>query len=99
MGSSLTVLGADVLQAFAARHAPARKSIQRWLAVVAGAQWSTFADVRSTFSSADLVAPYIVFNVGGNKYRIVTVIKFTLRIVQVEHAFTHEQYNGWKPKL
>lgn len=72
--------------------------MQRWLNVVSDAGWHSFADVRSTFLSADLVAPNVVFNAGGNKYRIITIIEFTLKIVFVERVLTHEQYNDWKPK-
>lgn len=85
-----------MLAEFESRYAPARKSLRTWVQIVEAAQWSSFVEVKSTFTSADYVAPYVVFNVGGNKYRIITLIKFSLKLVQVEFAMTHEQYNRWE---
>jgi mRNA interferase HigB len=54
--------------------------------------------MKKTIPSADYVAPYIVFNVGGNKYRIIALVKFPLKLVMVIKALTHEQYDRWKPE-
>src|ERR1051326_1613859 len=48
--------------------------------------------VRSDFPHADFAEPFTVFNVGGNKYRLVTVIKYRWQIVYVRHILTHKKY-------
>ena len=90
-------MGKNVLSSFGAKYPPARKAVTNWVQVVEAAQWNTLTDLKSTFTSADYVAPYVVFNVGGNKYRVITLVEFALKLVQIEHAFTHEQYNRWQP--
>jgi mRNA interferase HigB len=40
---------------------------------------------------------YHVFNVGGNKYRIVAAIHFNSQVTYIRHVFTHKEYDKWKP--
>jgi mRNA interferase HigB len=50
-------------------------TFSRWCKTVEQALWSKFSDVKLTFKNADLVGRHVVFNVGGNKYRVVASIK------------------------
>jgi mRNA interferase HigB len=73
----------------------------RWCKTVEQAIWTTFADVRGTFASADQVEHLTVFNVGGNKYRVIASIRFKEKKgawVYIKHVLTHREYDGadWK---
>jgi mRNA interferase HigB len=91
------MLGGHLLMAYEIKYPPARKAFRIWRQVVQHAQWSNLSELQGTFSSANYVAPHIVFNIGGNKYGVITVVKFPLKLLQIEAALTHEQYNRWKP--
>lgn len=56
------------------------------------------ADLRAAFPTADNVDDWIVFNVGGNKYRLVTSVHFNRGKVYVRHILTHQEYDRgrWK---
>jgi mRNA interferase HigB len=56
-------------------------------------------DVRADFPHADAVDISMVFNLGGNKYRLVSVIKYRWRIVYIRHILTHAEYDEGKWKL
>ena len=58
-----------------------------------------FAELRETFPSADMVDDLTIFNVGGNKYRLIAAIPFNRRRVYVRHVLTHADYDRgeWKP--
>jgi mRNA interferase HigB len=58
----------------------------------------SFDDLRSTFPSADKVGELIVFNIGGNKYRLIVSIHFNRGKVYVRHVLTHAEYDkgAWK---
>ncbi len=60
--------------------------------------WQSCADVKADFSSASIVGNCIVFNIGGNKYRLATRILYPSQKVFVLKAMTHEEYDEdkWK---
>jgi len=60
-------------------------------------QFVNFADIKRVFHTTDKVGSYYVFNVGGNKYRIIAEINFPHQMLYVQHIFTHQEYNKWKP--
>ena len=61
------------------------------------AQWSTFADIKKTFSATDYVAPFCIFDVGGNKFRIIAIVSFAEKTVFIDKILTHPQYDKWRP--
>jgi len=60
--------------------------------------WNSWADVKAEFASASLVGNCVVFNIGGNKYRLVTRILYPSQKVFVLKVMTHSEYdkNKWK---
>jgi len=58
----------------------------------------SFADLRDTFPMADKVGNLIVFNIGGNKYRLIASIHFNRNKVYIRHVLTHSEYDkgAWK---
>lgn len=60
--------------------------------------WQKWADVRSSFRSADLVGNCVVFNIGGNKFRLATRILYPSQKVFILKVMTHKEYDQdkWK---
>ncbi len=56
------------------------------------AHWASFADVRRSFNTADLVGTLIVFNIGGNKYRLVAEMNFRKKVLFIRQILTHGEY-------
>jgi mRNA interferase HigB len=88
------------------RHPQARPSLEQWLIRVRVAHWSSLADLRQTFPSADPVRvasgrTVIVFNIAGNRYRLITAIHYNMRKVFVLRFLTHAEYDRetWKDEL
>lgn len=66
-----------------------------WHTTTCDAEWNNFADVKSTFNSADYVSGgKIVFDVGGNKYRIVALVGFRTKRVFILFVGTHADYDS-----
>jgi mRNA interferase HigB len=76
----------------------AENPLRAWLRVVKRADWRTFADVRKDYPSADQVGKFTVFNIGGNKFRLIAVIHFNRGKVFIRHVLTHAEYDrgDWK---
>ena len=62
------------------------------------AGWKNTAHVRDSFRDADFVDNRVVFNVGGNKYRLIAAISFEAQLVVVEAVLTHKEYDKGKWK-
>lgn len=80
------------------KNAGSEKILRAWYQVVKSADWTCFADVRNTYKTADLVDNKVVFNVGGNKYRLITVIDYARHKLFIRFVLNHEDYDKghWK---
>lgn len=87
------VYGEATIAKFAKKHPPSRKPLQRFLEIVRHADWPHFAAVKNTFASADYVSGRLVFDIGGNKYRLVASVDFDEQILVVNEVMTHEEYD------
>jgi len=90
------VVGRKVVFEFAATHPDARTPLDDWHRIVKTTNWKSIAEVRKVFPHADFVDPCTVFNIGGNKYRLVAHIDYRAGLVQVKCVLTHKEYDkGW----
>ena len=92
------VISKKPLRQFWAVHPDAERLLRRWLKTVTRADWGSFAELRGTYRHADQVGKLTVFNIGGNKYRLVAAIHFNRGKVFVRHVLTHAEYDqgDWK---
>lgn len=94
------------LRAFARRHPDAKASLEAWRRVAEAAEWGSIDDVRREFPTADGVPVKsgrvaTVFNIRGNKYRLITAIHYNRGVVYVMRFYTHAEYDRvrWKDTL
>ena len=83
---------------FAAIHPEADEPLRKWLSTAKKATWSNFAAMRADFPHADQVGRSTVFNIGGNKFRLIVRILYHRSKVFVVAVLTHAEYDrgGWK---
>lgn len=83
------------LSAFAQRHHTAREALARWARDIEGVDGvSNMADLRNFFTrSVDIIGDLYVFNIGGNKFRLIARIDYRSQRLFVIKIVTHEQYN------
>ena len=75
-------------------HADARTPLERWYDITNRAIWRNQADMKSDFPSADYVGnQHYVFNIKGNNYRLVVVVKFTIGYIYIRWVGTHSEYD------
>jgi len=86
------------LKEFYEKYPDSENSLLSWNKLTKLAQWQNFAELRQTFASADLVGKLTVFNIGGNKYRLITYIDYQSQKVFIRYVLTHAEYNtdSWK---
>ncbi|WP_289873517.1 type II toxin-antitoxin system HigB family toxin [uncultured Duncaniella sp.] len=71
-----------------------RIALERWYNIALNAQWHNFSEIREDFPTADYVGnQHYVFNIRGNKYRLVVVVKFTIGRIFIRFVGTHAEYD------
>jgi len=93
----MRVIALGTLRAFwqgSAGNAGAREPILAWYRHVVKADWASPVDVKREFGSSSILRDgRVVFNIGGNKYRLVVWINYPYRVVYVRFIGTHERYD------
>lgn len=75
-------------------HLEAKEPVPAWYRYVLRANWSTPAEVKQDFRNASILKDgRVVFNISGNKYRLVVWINYTYQVVYVRFLGTHAQYD------
>jgi mRNA interferase HigB len=92
------VISRKKLKEAALRHAEIEPALDAWFRIAKKALWQNLTDIRKTFSSADAVEKWTVFNIKGNNYRLITEINYRFRRIYIRHALTHAEYDleKWK---
>jgi mRNA interferase HigB len=92
------VISEKKLRAFWKKWPISEEPLRAWHRIAEHATWESFADVRNVYATADQVGRCTVFNIGGNKFRLVVVIHFNRGKVYVRRVMTHKEYNRgtWK---
>lgn len=94
MDTDMRIFTEQALKEFAQTHPESKVALQVWSKAVKKSDWKNFADVKKTFNSVDAIGGQrYVFNVKGNEYRIVAVIKFTVSFLYVRFIGTHSDYD------
>ena len=79
-------------------HADAEAPLRTWYRIARLADWWHWGDLARSFPSADLVGKLVVFNVGGNRFRLIAYVDYAHKKVFVRSVLTHAQYSkeSWK---
>ena len=90
----MRIISRAPLRDFSDRHPHARQPLEAWYGRVRHATWKSPADVKSDYSTADILPDQrIVFNIGGNNYRLVVRINYQRQAVYVRFIGTHAEYD------
>lgn len=95
----MRVISRRALREFWERHPPAQRPLAIWFRVLESSDFADFSSIKRAFGAADYLAPFTIFDVGGNKYRIITVIHYDRRRVFIRHVFTHSEYDRWSDEM
>jgi mRNA interferase HigB len=95
----MNVTSRKALRRFTDIHPEAVAALNHWYRVARRAAWANLAEARRDFPHADLVSPYTVFNIEGNRYRLVTRIDYGHKLIFIRDVLTHREYDKvyWKP--
>lgn len=76
------------------RFADARRALEDWHAQVSKADWATPAEVKTQYRDASILKDSrVVFNICGNKYRLIVKINYPYQVVYIRFVGTHSAYD------
>lgn len=81
------------LQEFWKKYPDSETSLKSWYNITKKANWKNLAETREDFSHADLAGVCTIFNISGNKYRLITKIYYPNKKVLIRFVLTHAEYN------
>lgn len=90
----MVIISKGILRDFGNRHSDAVEALNNWYFLVKEADWESPADIRQMSNSIDYVGnDRFVFNIRGNRYRLVAMIFFDIRTVFIRFIGTHVEYD------
>ena len=93
------VVARRTLRAFWIVHPQAQTPLRTWYALASRAVWTGPADIRAMFGSADFVGDNrVIFDIGGNKYRLVVRVAYPFGRVMIKFVGTHAEYDSINPE-
>ena len=94
----MRIIKRGALELFWQLHPNAKASLESWYAVTRKATWKTPAEMKQVYPAADLVGRRTVFNIAGNKYRLIARVNYQTQRVFVLYLLTHAEYDkgAWK---
>ncbi|MCA9413555.1 MAG: type II toxin-antitoxin system HigB family toxin [Candidatus Omnitrophica bacterium] len=99
----MRVISLKPLREFWEKHPDAERPLRLWYKVAINAEWQSLQDARHDFPTVDGVPvdrgeTLTVFNIGGNKYRLIARIRYDYQLINVCQVLTHAEYDEghWK---
>ena len=92
------VIAKAALVDFWTTHPAAKEPLNAWYRIMRRESFQNFSEVRKTFASADYVDGFTIFDIGGNKFRLIAVIRYEWQKVYVRAILTHKEYDkdAWR---
>jgi len=92
------VISHKAIREYKAARPDAESGLDNWYRAATSGKWNNFVELKKEFGSADWVWPYVVFNIAGNKYRLIAEINFRSQTLFIRHIPTHAEYTQGKWK-
>lgn len=94
----MRIISNSALRAFAALHPQANEPLPGWRRVIEKNRFDHWAELKAAFKTIDKVGELAVFDIGGNKYRLIAYIRFEKQILYIKAVLTHQDYDkgAWK---
>lgn len=93
----MKLTGKILLNEFKNDHPDSKSSIGSWEAEIEEANWCTPHDLKSRYPKSSIIGNQkVVFDLCGNRYRLLAIISYKNQMVMVEKIGTHKEYDKWK---
>ena len=94
----MRVISRKVLRDYCQTHADACDALYSWYRVASKAQWKNLTQVQAVYKTAESVSNFTVFNIKGNRYRLIVDLIYPSQRIYIKYILTHSEYSKdkWK---
>ena len=90
----MRIIARSTLKLFWIKYSDAEQPLKSWFEIAKASIWEKPNDIKEVFRSADILSNNrVVFNIKGNKYRLIVSVRYDLKIVYVRFIGTHAEYD------
>jgi mRNA interferase HigB len=90
----MRIISRKILREFWELHPDAQASLESWFADVTQTSWRTPNDIKAVYRNASFILNNrVVFNIKGNKYRLIVMVQYKFQIVYIRFIGTHDEYD------
>jgi mRNA interferase HigB len=90
------IIARATLRGYAADYPDAAQDLEAWHTLISKSDFANFAELRNIVATASLVnSEWLVFNIRGNRYRLITRVHFGTKVIFVKDFLTHQAYDAW----
>lgn len=92
------VISRKKLREFCKEHADCFEALDDWYIAASKATWGNLVEVQAVYTKAEAVGNFTVFNIKGNKYRLIASINYEKQVIYIKYVLTHAEYDKdyWK---
>ena len=96
----MRIIARRTLREFWERHPDSEQPLKAWFAEAHSADWKNPQEIKRRYSHASFVADNrVIFNIGGNKYRLVAHVNYDFKILYIKFVGTHAEYDRIDPEI
>lgn len=93
----MKILARHILENFKRKHTDVRSQIDAWESEAKDANWEKPSDVKQRYVTASILSnDHVVFNLKGNKYRLLVQVNYRNKIILIKKVGTHQEYMKWE---
>jgi len=92
------VISRKKLREYCKNHADSCEALDDWYKIASKAVWANLVEVQAVYPKAEAVGNFTVFNIKGNKYRLILSINYEKQMIYIKYILTHAEYDKetWK---
>jgi mRNA interferase HigB len=92
------IISSRKLREFCTQHADCCSALDDWYINAKKATWGNLSEVQAVYPKAEAVGNFTVFNIKGNKYRLIASINYEKQVIYIKYVLTHAEYDkdDWK---
>ncbi|NJM68831.1 MAG: type II toxin-antitoxin system HigB family toxin [Scytonema sp. RU_4_4] len=92
------VISRRKLREYCKKHADSCEALDDWYTTTRQAEWVSLVEVQAVYPQAEAVSNFTVFNIKGNKYRLIVSINYAKQVIYIKYVLTHAEYDkdNWK---